>query len=445
MNKLPRTLGLRDLTLLVIGTVIGSGIFLVPAAVLRQVDGSVAPALLVWLVGGVLSLLGALTYGELSAAKPEAGGLYVYIRDCFGPFAAFLYGWTLFFVIGSGSVATLAVAFSSYLAQVIPISGWWQSKGVAVAMILLVTAINVRGARHSANVQNWSTAIKAGAIILMSAALLIWGTGLEATGQALWPGATGSSLISSFGIAMIPVLWAYEGWQYCTFSAGETINSQRNFPRAFFMGTVALILLYLLANVAYLAALGPEAAAREDRVAAAAVSAVIGPDAATVVAIAILISMFSAANGVMLTSPRVYYAMAADGLFFRRLAEVHPRFKTPALAVMVGALSSMAYALWEDFEKLLGYVVFAGWIFYGLAAASIFVYRKQNRGAALPYRVPGYPVTPLLFIVSAAALVVNAIITDPLKVVVPLGILLLGAPVYLLWRRKSAAQDSKAR
>lgn len=443
MARLHRTLGLRDLTLLTVGTVIGSGIFIVPSSVINRVDGAVAPALMAWLVGGILSLLGALTYGELSANKPEAGGLYVYLRDCFGPFPAFLYGWTLFFVIGSGSLATLAVAFSSYLSQIVPISGW-QAKVVSVVMIVIVAAINVRGTRHSANVQNWTTAIKVSAILLIGGLLLLLGRELGTTAGQLWPQRAGiGSTASGFGVAMIGVLWAYEGWQFSTFSAGETVDAQRNMPRAFLIGSITLIFIYMLANVAYLAALGPAGIAQTDRVAATAVSVVAGPGAAKLISVAVLISIFSAANGMTLSSPRVYYAMAADGLFFKRLAEVHPRFHTPAIAIIVSSACAIVFALSSRFEQLLNYVIFAGWIFYGLAAASIFVYRQRNPTAELAYRVPGYPFTPLVFIVSAAALVLNTLVSTPREAGVGLAIVVAGTPAYLVWRSRQRRSKEK--
>lgn len=435
-DALPRTLGLRDLILLAVGSVIGSGIFIVPGAVLRQVDGFVVPALLVWLVGGLLSLLGALTYGELGAMKPAAGGLYVYIRDCFGRFPAFLFGWTLFFVISSGAVATLAVAFSAYLGELVPLTPL-TAKLVAVLMIAVVTVVNVLGTRKSADLQNWTTAAKVVGILLMSAALLWLGRGFEGSGAVLWPAQVGGSLASGFGLAMIGVLWAYEGWQFVSYSAGECQNARRNFPLGLVFGTAALIVIYMLANLGYLAALGPAGVASSDRLAATAVATVVSPAAAKLVAFMILVSIFSATNGTMLTSPRVYYAMAADGLFFRRLAEVHPRFKTPAFAVVAGAVWSAALAVTGTFEQLLTYVVFVGWIFYALAAASIFVYRKRMPDAARPYRVPGYPLTPVLFIAAAAALVINTLVTQPARAAVGLGIVLLGAPAYFAWRKRA--------
>lgn len=433
MTTLPRTLGLRDLILLTIGSVIGSGIFLVPGAVLRQVHGFILPALLVWLMGGVLSLLGALTYGELGALKPAAGGLYVYIRDCFGRFPAFLFGWTLFFVISSGSVATLAVAFSAYLGEIVPLTPLL-AKCIAVLMIAVVTAVNVTGTRASSNLQNWTTATKVVGIFLMSAVLLWLGRGFQGSGPVLWPSHFDASLASGFGLAMIGVLWAYEGWQFVTYNAGEVIDAKRNFPLGLVIGTAALVGIYLIANLGYLAALGAAGVAESDRLAATAVSTVVAPAAVKLITVMILISIFSATNGTMLSSPRVYYAMARDGLFFQRLAEVHPRFKTPAFAIISGAIWSAILAVTGTFEQLLTYVIFIGWIFYGLAAASIFVYRTRVPAAARPYSVPGYPITPLLFITAAALLAVNTIVTQPGRAGIGLGIVLIGAPAYLIWR-----------
>jgi len=440
---LERTLGLRDLILLIIGTVIGSGIFIVPGGVLRQTGGSIRLAMLVWLTGGILSLLGALTYGELSAMNPKAGGLYIFIRDGFGSLPAFLYGWTLFFVISSGSVATLAVAFSSYLGEIIPLSPAI-ARVAAIAMIAVVTVVNVFGTRESANLQDWTTAIKVIAILAMCAILFSLGHGfaVKATAGSVSLGI--KSLASAIGLAMIGVLWAYEGWQYVTFSAGETINAQRNFPRALLIGSAALIGIYLLANLAYLAALGPVKAAQTDSIAAAAITAVIGPAASKLVAVAILISIFSATNGITLTAPRVYYAMARDGVFFQQLSKVHPRFRTPAFAVLAGSAWAILLAATGTFEQLLTYVVFTGWLFYALGAASIFVYRRRASDRELPYRVPGYPWTPLLFIVAAAALVINTIATQFGRAAIGLGMVLLGTPAYFVWRSRSkSASDSR--
>jgi basic amino acid/polyamine antiporter, APA family len=435
MTTLVRTLTLRDLTMLVICAVIGSGIFVVSGAVLRQVDSSIILALLVWFLGGVLSLLGGLTYGELTAMKPEAGGVYIFIHDCFGPLPAFLYGWTNFFMIASGSAATLAVAFSAYLGQIVPLSPFL-GKVVAILMIAMVTVVNVRGVRQSADLQNWTTAVKVGAILVTSAVLLWLGHGFQGSGPDFWPAQVKGSLLSGFGIAMISVLWAYEGWQFATFSAAETLNPQHDFPRAFLFGILALLGLYLLANVAYIAALGAKGAAATDTIAATSIAAIVGPWSAKLVSLAILVSMFSATNTIFLTSPRIFFAMAKHRLFFQKMAVVHPGFRTPAFAIIALGVWSCILAATGTFEQLLTYVIFAGWIFYGLAGASIFVYRKRTTAANRPYHTPGYPLTPILFILSAAALVLNTIFAQPRNAAVGIAIVSSGIPAYLIWRRK---------
>jgi APA family basic amino acid/polyamine antiporter len=439
-----RTLGLRDLFLLFIGSVIGSGIFLTPGLIFRQLDGSVGLALLVWVAGGVLSLLGALTYAELAAANPEAGGLYCYIRDGFGRLPAFLYGWCLFLVIASGSIAALARAFTRYLAEIIPLSATGATI-VSVVMIGVVTAVNVWGTRKSSDLQNWTSLIKAGLIVLLSAVLLSLGHHAADLPAALGTTQKGFSLLSNFGLAMIAVLWAYEGWQFGTYSAGEVVNPQKCFPRAFLLGSLCLAALYLIAVVAYLFALGPVAATASDAIAATAVAVVLGPWAGKIVAVTILISTFSATNSVVLTAPRVFYAMANDSLFFKKLAEVHPRFRTPAAAIVTLGVWSAVLACAGKFAELIGGVIFIGWIFYGLGAAAIFPLRRASQGRTLPYRVPGYPWTPLVFVLAAGALVANAIFLafrDPAQfrnLTAAIVLLLLGLPAYFFWHKRAAS------
>jgi APA family basic amino acid/polyamine antiporter len=429
--SLRRTLGTTDLTLLVIGNVIGSGIFIVPSSVLRQ-SGSVTAASLVWLVGGLLSLLGALSYGELGSMERRSGGLYGYIRDGFGRFPAFLYGWTLFFVIGAGTIATLAVATANYMEQFTTL-GSLAKKAIAVALIGVMAAINVRGTRQSASVQNVATGIKVGAILLMSVLLFALGDGGGSVAPAAAPPA--GLTISGVGLAMISVLWAYEGWQYVTFTDAEAVDPQRSLPRAIALGTAALVAIYLTANFAYLAALGPAGVAASERVAGEATAAVLGPTAGRLIALAIMISMYSAAHATVITAPRVYYAMARDGVFFGKLAEVHPRFGTPAVAILASCGWAMVLAATGTFEQLLTYVVFVGWIFYALGAAAVIALRISRPDAVRPFRVPGYPVTPVLFVVAAAAIVGNTIWSQPGRAAIGLGMVLLGAPAYWFWRR----------
>jgi basic amino acid/polyamine antiporter, APA family len=434
-RALPRTLATMDLVFIGIGTVIGSGIFLVPASVLTQSGGAIGVAMLVWIVAGVLSVLGALTYGELGAMKPEAGGIYVYVRDAFGPFLAFLYGWALFFVISSGSVATLMVAFTAYLREFWPLDDI-TARVVAVVMIAVIALINVRGTRTSAHVQNWTTMAKVSAIVALSLALVATGDGLGKSGGQWWPAAVDSSLLTGVGIAMVSVLWSYEGWQYVTFSAGEARDAQRTFPRALIIGTIAIVGIYLLANIGYLAALGPTGVRGATRVAAESATAGLGPWAGKAIAAAILVSMFSAANGLTLTAPRVYFAMARDGLFFQRLAQLHPRYQTPAFAIVTSSVWAMLLAISGTYEQLLTYVIFAAWIFYAFGGLAVFTYRRTQPNAPRPFVVPGYPVTPVLFILSAVAIVVNTLITQPGRAAVGVAILLTGIPAYAIWRKR---------
>jgi APA family basic amino acid/polyamine antiporter len=381
--------------------------------------------------------MGALTYGELAAMDPAAGGLYVYIRDAFGSFLAFLYGWAMFFVMATGAVATLSVAFTAYLGQIVPL-GPAAARVVAVAVIAVVAAINVRGTRQSAGVQGWTTALKVGALLAMSALLLARGHGLSQARP--WPETGGGALLAGMGVAMVGVLWSYEGWQYATFLAGETLDAQRNFPRGMFLGTAVLVALYLLANLAYVAALGPERAAASERIAADAASAVLGPGAGKLIALAILVAMFSAANAITLTAPRVYYAMARDGVFFRRLAEVHPRLGTPAFSIVGSSAWAAVLAASGTFEQLLTYVIFTSWAFYALGAASLFRFRRLRPDVPRPFRVPGYPWTPLLFVLAAAAIVMSTVVGQPERAAAGVGIVLLGAPAYWVWRSRSRAQ-----
>jgi len=442
MGTLARTLRFKDLLLLFIGSVIGSGIFLTPGIILRQVHGSVGVSLLVWVVGGVLSLLGALTYAELAATNPQAGGLYCFIRDGFGRFPAFLYGWCLFLVIASGSVAALARAFSRHLAEIVPLSELGTTV-VAVLVIAVVTAVNVWGTRKSSDMQNWTTFVKVLIIVTLGVVLLSLGKhGGELRG-AMGTTQHGAELLSSFGMAMIAVLWAYEGWQFGTYTAGEVIDPQKNFPRGFLAGSLLLAGLYLTAVLAYLVALGPAAATSSDAIAASAVAAVLGPWAGKIIAATILVSTFSAANSVILTAPRVFFAMAQDNLFFKKLAEVHPKFHTPAAAVICLGVWSAILASAGSFAKLIEGVIFIGWVFYGLGAASIFPLRRAGAGKAIPYRVPGYPWTPLIFVVVAGVLVGNEVLEafrnpkEFVNIEVALVLFALGVPAYFFWRKRA--------
>jgi basic amino acid/polyamine antiporter, APA family len=432
-RELARVLTLRDLVLIVVGTTIGSGIFTVPGAVLRQSSGDLGIALIVWVIGSVLALLGALTFGELGAMLPDAGGSYVYVREAFGALPAFLLGWTLFLAINTGSTATLAVAFANYLGELVPL-GPLAYKLASVAMIAVVTAVNIRGVRQAATVQNWSTALKVGAIFALAITGFVLGDGLHRPDTKVFTTPITVASLSAAGVGLLGVLWAYEGWQNVTNSAGEAADPQRTFARGIGLGTAALVVIYLTANAGYVAAVGASGVAASDRIAADVVHALFGPAAAKLVTLVILVSIFSAANGLALTGPRMYFAMARDGVFFRSLAEVHPRFGTPALAVATSAVWAMVLALSGTFEQLFTYVVFASWIFAALAAGSLFVLRRRRPDLPRPFRVPGYPWTPALFIAAAGAVVVNTVIARPVQALIGLGIVATGLPAYFAWR-----------
>jgi len=431
--QLQRTLSLRDLIFIVVGTVIGSGIFLTPGGVVRSA-GSGGVALVVWTAGGIVSLLGALTFAELGAAKPDSGGLYVYLRDAFGPALAFLYGWTMFLVIGSGSLATLAAAFPRYVGVFVPLSPAAE-RVVSILMMCAVAVLNVRGTRRSADVQGAATAIKVGVLVVLAALLVATATHHVDAGR-WWPAAWSMQTVTGAITGMIGVLWAYEGWQYVTFSAGETLDPQRTFARGIVFGTIVLIGVYVFANVGYFSALGIDGVARSRTVASDAASVALGSWAARATAAVILVSIFSAANGLTLTLPRLFYAMARDRLFFARLADVHPRFGTPAVAIAATTAWSAVLVLSGSFEQLLTYVVFMSWLWFALAALAIFAYRRREPDAPRPFRTPGYPATPVVFVLAALVIVVNTVIAQPVQSLVGLALAALGVPAYLRWRQR---------
>lgn len=435
MTELKRVFTARTIAILTVGGVIGSGVFIVPSAVLRDSGGSVGVATIVWILGGLLSFLGAISYAELSAMNPKSGGLYLYLRDAFGHAVAFTYGWTLFVVIGAGTVATLAVASATYLAEWVPMTATVQ-KGVAVLLALVVTGINVPGTTRSAAIFSFGTWIKVGTIVLLILLLPLLGSGFAET-QSLWPASVTPSFLASAGLAVVSVLWAYEGWQYVTFVTGETIEPQRNFPRGLAMGTLALVVIYVLAALAYVAGLGPAGVMNSTRVAADAVRVTVGPTWSRLITIPIIISMLTAAQANSMMAARVYYAMANDGVFFRPMGRVHPKWGTPAFAIIAAGMWAAVLAASGTFEVLLQYVVFVGWVFYSLAGLAVIVLRHKQPDTPRPYRVPGYPLTPVLFVLSGLAIVINTVVQDPRKGVIGLGATLLALPIYAIWQKLS--------
>jgi basic amino acid/polyamine antiporter, APA family len=340
----------------------------------------------------------------------------------------------MFLVIGSGSLATLAAAFPRYVDVFVPLSPA-ASAAVSLLMIAVVTVINIRGTRQSADVQAVATSLKAGIIVLLSVLLVVL-SGRGTQSGVWWPEHFSFATVSGGVTGMIGVLWAYEGWQYVTFSAGETVDPQRVFARGIVIGTAALVGIYVFANIGYFAALGVDGVAASSRVASDAAGVVLGAAAGRIVALVILVSIFSAANGMTLTLPRLFFAMARDGVFFARLADVHPRFATPAAAIVSTSAWSAVLVLSGSFEQLLTYVVFMSWLWFALAALAIFAYRRRAADTDRPFRTPGYPVTPVVFVLAAMLIVMNTIVARPVQSVVGLGLAVAGVPAYLMWRRR---------
>ena len=429
---LPRAIGYLDSTAIVVGTIIGSGIFLVPHNVAMHV-GTPGSLFAVWVVGGLLSLAGALSLAELGAALPEAGGVYVYLREAYGKSLAFLYGWGMLVVIHSGSVATLAVAFGIYSGAFLPL-GPLERKLLASAVVAVLTAVNVLGVRPGSAVQTLFTFTKlAGLVIIVASAVFV--RGVRPLTASL-PLPTPRTTVSSFGVALIGVLWAYEGWHMLSFTAGEVKNPARVLPRSFFLGTVLVVLAYLSANLAYLRVLTLPALAQHQRVAATAMEILAGPRGRLFVSALILCSIFGALNGTILTGPRAYFAMARDGVFFSSVGRVHPRFHTPAVAVLLQGALSIVLAVSGTYEQLFTYVIFSAWIFYGAAVMAVLVLRRQRPSLERPYRIWGSPFLPIVFALAALGIVVNTMLTKPRESGFGLGIILLGLPIYFAWRRR---------
>jgi APA family basic amino acid/polyamine antiporter len=433
-NALPRAIGSLASTAIVVGTIIGSGIFLVPHNVALHV-GSSGALYLVWIVGGVLSLAGALSFAELGAAAPEAGGVYVYLRQAYGKLVAFLYGWAMLMVVESGGIATLAVAFSIYSASFFPFTSF-QQKLISSGLIALLTLVNILGVRKAAAVQTiFMFAKLSGLAMIVGYALL---SPEVAPLQSSFPLPTPQTTAGSFGVALIGVLWAYHGWHMLSYAAGEVKDPGRVLPRSYLLGTVLVITVYLSANLAYLHVLSMPALAEHQRVAARAMEALAGPRGQTLVSGLILCSIFGALNGNVLGGARVLFAMARDGVFFSAVGRVHKRFETPALALLIQGIWAAALALSGTYEQLFTYVIFTAWVFYAGAVLAVVVLRRQRPELARPYRVWGYPFLPIAFSVAALAIVGNTLARSPRESIIGLGLVLLGLPIYLVWTRLSS-------
>jgi APA family basic amino acid/polyamine antiporter len=427
VDDLSRELGLLDAVAVVVGTIIGSGIFLVPNLVARQLP-STPMILAVWIFSGVLSFCGALAYAELGAMMPETGGQYVYLREAYGALVAFLCGWSYFFVVISGAVAWLGISFALYLSYFIPLSTG-PARIVAVALITLVTAVNYRGIAAGAAVQKIFMFLKvAGLAILIGAAFLHPAPDAHIEAAAVTP--------TQFGAAMIACLLSYDGWVAISFIAGEVRNPQRNIPLALCLGLGAAILIYVLANAAYLRVLSPVEVAGADRVGALVAERAIGSRGAAIVSLIVMISIVGSANGWTMTGPRIYFAQARNALFFQRFGDVHPLYHTPWISIVMQGLWAAALAVTGTYESLAAYAMFAAWLFYGLTALGVLVLRRKAPSRPRPYRMWGYPITLVLFVIVAFGFVLNTIVATPVPAITGTLLIATGIPAYFLWRRR---------
>ena len=431
-HGLLRALGKWDLAFFLVGTVIGSGIFLVPSEIARVLPSE--PAILaVWVAGGILTLLGVLSMAELGAAIPSPGGMYTYLSRAYGKLAGFLCGWTMFTVITSGAVATLAVAFTIYLGGLFPVSPG-AGRALSVAVVLALTGANILGIRTGAAVQNTLTALKIAGLAGMTIVIFL---APSRPAPALPPPPAASLGLGAVGVAFVAVFWAYEGWHDASFVAGETRDPQRNFPFGIVAGEVMIITLYIAANLAYFRVMTLAEIAASPRVGLAAIGKVAGPWSVRALTAAIVCSILGAMNGSILAGPRAYFQMSRDGLLPGRLGTVHARFRSPAAALALqGIWASLLVLFLRGFSQLFTYVIFGGWLVYGLAVGSVFLLRRKEPDLPRPFRVPGYPLAPALFVAAALGLMVSTILQRPRESLLGLGFICLGVPLYFLFRRR---------
>jgi len=455
---LVRGLGVWDATLLTIGSIVGTGIFLTTSDMAKVLPHA-GLVLLVWLAGGLLTLAGALTYAELGVMFPRAGGQYQYLKEAYGPFWGFLFGWSGFLVGMSGGNAAIAVGFGEYLGgflpwfsthhvlAAVPIGRWtWTLNGVQVAAalaIVLLTAINHVGLRAGAGAQNVLTAIKLAAMV----GLVVFGLAapvppvrdaLAAAGPSTaLP--TGTALLAAFGVAMIAALWTYDGWYGVTCAAGELKNPARNLPRGLIAGTAIVVALYLLLNVVYFRALPVHTIAGAPRVAELAAGTLFGPWAGRLMTAAVLVSSFGCLSASLLYTSRIYQPMAADGLFFRAVGRVDPRFHVPVVSLWAQGMWTTILALSGTYQQLYTYAIFSLVLFHVMTAAAVIVLRRRRPELPRPYRTWGYPVVPLLFIGACLLLIGNTLVAKPVESLLGVLVLVVGIPAYLLFKRRARA------
>ena len=450
--QLQRELGLGAAASIVVGTVIGSGIFLVPKKMILEV-GTPDLLLFVWIFGGLLSLAGALTYAELASMLPEAGGEYVFLREAYGPFWGFLYGWTQMWVAKAASIATLATGFFYYLANFrpelervlyathLPLLGLFELRSgqlLAMVIILGLGVVNCFGVRVGGGVQLFVTILKVLLILGIVVIGLFGGAGHSANFSTSTPAHGG---LAGFFAALVAALWAYDGWNNVSMVSSEIRNPQRNLPRALIFGTGLVVIIYLMTNVAYFHVLSAAEVGRSDRVAAEMMRRVAGDWGASAVSLAAMISIFAALNGSILSGARVPYAAAHDGLFFAPFRRVHPRYHTPGFSILALTVWSCVITLTGRYEQLFTLVIFPSWILYGLATAAVIVLRRKRADLPRPYKTVLYPVMPVLFVLVAALLLGYTVANSPRESGIGLVLILAGVPFYLYWSRSRRARQ----
>ena len=428
---LQKSLGLSHATAMVVGTIIGASIFVQPSEITRQMP-TVGGILMVWVGAGLLTICGALACAELASAFPRTGGVYVYLTETYSPAAGFLWGWAMFWSMHTGIIAAIAMVFARYAAVFVPMSDWGL-RLTAVALVLLLSAINIVGVRHGGRVQTMFTAAKVVAIVLMigAGAWLTWGQPIPAASVA-----TTDTTLKGFALAMVAGLFAYGGWHMVTFTAGETRDAPKTIPRALIIGTLIVTACYAGLNAIYLRVLPLDALRASTRVAADAADALLGSGGAGAMAVLVMVSTFGAVNGIILTGPRVYYSMAQDGLLFKWLGQTHPTFHTPHRALILQAVWASILTLTDTYRALFTRVIYTEWIFFALMVGGLFVLRRR-KDYAPAYRIWGYPVIPALFVITSLTIVAFQIADQPVNSAIGLGLVLMGWPVYRMWVRKA--------
>ena len=428
-ERLPRNLGLWSAAAVLVGTTIGSGIFRVPSEVARDL-GAAGPMLLVWVLGGLVTLTGALSIAEMAAAFPRSGGIFAYILESEGRFWAFLYGWSELTVIRASAIGGISAIFAKYLGQFIALTAQ-QERYAAAVTIVVIALLNYLGLSYASLLMNITTILKYGALLGLGLFAFTAGTHAAASPPSVIA-VTASAILT----ALVPVMWTYDGWSNLSFIGGEVKDPGRNMPRALIIGTSAIVVIYLIVNAAYLYLLPVPAIASAERVAATAAMQIpiFGAAGAAIISGIVMVSCFGSVNGSLMTGPRVFFAMSDRGLLFPLVARVSPRFKTPSVAIWLAAALAVTYVLQNSFAQLADRFVLGTWPFYALAVAGVFILRRKRPDLARPYRTWGYPVTPALFLLASVGMMANAIITNPKDNGVTFGIILAGVPVYWLWR-----------